>query len=176
MANLFRVASSDTLQFVVESIAPEFSESEAYIVGDHVIKDDLLYECTQNTKGPWDETKWKRTYLSELYLKNIAPCPTGYKAGSGSFPEAGRNGSTGTVTANVVGMYQYMFKKFNNTNFFVHVDGVGAHISNWHEEDNFSVPSAINYVPNTGIASTSGTGSAYVDIYVLPKGAVQING
>lgn len=42
------------------TLAPAFSDSQTYEVGDYVIKDKTLYRCivAVETAGPWDSTDW----------------------------------------------------------------------------------------------------------------------
>lgn len=50
-------------------IAPNFSTSGTYAIGDHVIYNDNLYRCKSaiTTAGAWDDTKWDNvTFDSEI--------------------------------------------------------------------------------------------------------------
>lgn len=63
----------------IASIADTFSASSTYVVGDHVIYNNLLYVCTVDVAvpGPWTgTTNWNRTtieeYIQSLKASNIA--------------------------------------------------------------------------------------------------------
>lgn len=171
MANLFRCASSQAFQFVVESIAQPFDENDVYNAGDHVIYEDLLYECLEDgTTGPWDPNKWKRTYLSEIYLDGIEPC----KSGQGvQFSPGG--------SASIAPLYPTLFKKLSveKNNFAVCQSSCASRTSG-RGENSGSGPYNWNYnnVNGTFTCDTSshGMSSPHFTVYVLPKGVTFING
>lgn len=54
----------------LDYIANEYDENTMYEIGNIVIYDGYMYECLESTTGEFDETMWKRTYISENVLRD----------------------------------------------------------------------------------------------------------
>ena len=52
------------------NIAPAFSTSSTYEVGDVVVYEHVLYKCITaiSTAGAWDSSKWSQTTVAESVL------------------------------------------------------------------------------------------------------------
>lgn len=51
---------------IVNNLAPQYNENNAYIVGDYVISNKILYKCIQNTDAPagdFNPNKWESVYI-----------------------------------------------------------------------------------------------------------------
>ena len=49
----------------MDVIAPTFSASDSYSVGDYVIYEDTMYKCITNHSGAWDATDFRETTVAE---------------------------------------------------------------------------------------------------------------
>lgn len=70
------VAISDVTQGLEEVIAPAFSESSTYALGDYVMHDGKLYECTTavTVAGPWVASNWTESKV----MTSFQPIPSQY--------------------------------------------------------------------------------------------------
>lgn len=50
----------------MSNLAPTYSTSTSYTVGDHVIYSGNLYTCIADTTGTWTAANWEATYLSDI--------------------------------------------------------------------------------------------------------------
>lgn len=70
------VAISDVTQGLEDVIAPAFSESSTYALGDYVMHDGKLYECTTavTVAGPWVASNWTESKV----MTSFQPIPSQY--------------------------------------------------------------------------------------------------
>ena len=70
------VAISDVTQGLEEVIAPAFSESSTYALGDYVMYEGKLYECTTavTVAGPWVAANWTESKV----MTSFQPIPSQY--------------------------------------------------------------------------------------------------
>ena len=61
---------SDAIRDIVESIAPQYSTTTPYRIGDMVTYQNRTYVCTANTSGSWDSSKWNATNMADI-ISNI---------------------------------------------------------------------------------------------------------
>lgn len=47
-------------------IAPQYSTSKSYVVGDVCMNQQKLYRCTSDTTGTWDADAWETVYITDL--------------------------------------------------------------------------------------------------------------
>lgn len=52
----------------IDNLAEIFSPTNSYKVGDRFLHDEMLYEVTNDFTGPFDSSKVKPLYLSELFM------------------------------------------------------------------------------------------------------------
>lgn len=54
---------------LLKNLAPEYvdDENQKYASGDIVIQNEKIIICEKDTSGPFDETCWRETSLSELF-------------------------------------------------------------------------------------------------------------
>lgn len=73
------VSISDVKGDIEDVIAPAFSESSTYALGDYVMHDGKLYECTTavTTAGAWVAANWTESKVMTSYQ----PIPSNYIAG-----------------------------------------------------------------------------------------------
>lgn len=73
------VSISDVATGVEDMIAPAFSDQSTYALGDYVIYDGKLYECTTaiTTAGAWDSSKWTESKV----MTSFQPIPSNYISG-----------------------------------------------------------------------------------------------
>lgn len=73
------VAISDVTQGLEDVIAPAFSESSTYALGDYVMHDGKLYECivAVTSPGTWNSSNW---YDSKV-MQSFQPIPNSYIQG-----------------------------------------------------------------------------------------------
>ena len=46
-------------------IASEYSTNESYVIGEYVLRGNILYVCTTNTSGAWDSSKWAQVIIMD---------------------------------------------------------------------------------------------------------------
>ena len=46
-------------------IASEYSTNESYVIGEYVLRGNILYTCTANTSGTWDSSKWAQVIIMD---------------------------------------------------------------------------------------------------------------
>lgn len=70
------VAISDVTQGLEDVIAPAFSESSTYALGDYVMHEGKLYECTTavTVAGPWVAANWTESKV----MTSFQPIPSQY--------------------------------------------------------------------------------------------------
>lgn len=63
------VSISDVTTGLEETIAPAFNESSTYALGDYVMYNGKLYECTTavTTAGPWDSSDWTESKIMTAF-------------------------------------------------------------------------------------------------------------
>jgi len=74
MADISIIQLSDNTQYNIKdakaraNLANEFSTSSTYAVGDVVLYQGDLYECTTavSTAGAWDSSKWTQTKMTNV--------------------------------------------------------------------------------------------------------------
>lgn len=73
------VAISDVTQGLEDVIAPAFSESSTYALGDYVMHEGKLYECTTavTTAGAWVAGSWTESKV----MTSFQPIPSAYISG-----------------------------------------------------------------------------------------------
>ena len=49
------------------NFAENYNTAVSYVIGDLVMHEDRLYECTGATTGTWDSTKWTATTVDNLF-------------------------------------------------------------------------------------------------------------
>lgn len=57
---------SGDVEAIGEDIAPTYSTSDSYEVGDLCLHDATLYRCIGDTTGAWDSTKWEQVDVGTL--------------------------------------------------------------------------------------------------------------
>ena len=46
-------------------VASEYSTNESYVIGDYVLRSNVLYVCIDNTSGTWNSAKWSQVVLTD---------------------------------------------------------------------------------------------------------------
>ena len=164
MANLFRVSSTAILDYVIDNIAEPFDAETPFVKGDYVIYNDLLYVCTaeKGHLGVWNDSNWKRTYLSEIsdLLNDIEPTQNGIKK------EEQNQATDNPRITNIAALIPYLFRRLTKDEIYINVTGNngettgygGASSPEEKYEGNVRLPSRVDY------DSTNGTLTAYMTV------------
>lgn len=106
---------------IFADIAPAFSASSTYAVGDYVIYDDQLYKCTTAHTGAWTAADFTATNLSDEIKNNKG---TIYTAGKYINIDANNEISVNPVVPNEAFSYTFTVVDNNSVEIIKTVDGV----------------------------------------------------